>query len=168
MGVFCNFKATVNLFSCVKKESYFYMKIIIALSHIRKIASFQMYSFCLTIILKDTHRKKSLSNKTQSLLKSMNMDIWVVGTSNQLFIRDFETEIFSLDKLKQLLAKPRSLRQVHFALPILFVLTLASGRAVLYGNIAFSILVLSTKKRYSNFLKKVFIFDKILLTKLKY
>ena len=33
--------------------------------------------------------------------------------------------------------------------------------AVLYGNDAFSILVLSTKKRYSSFLKKVFVFQKI-------
>ena len=32
--------------------------------------------------LKDTHREKAPSNKTPSLTKSMNMDIWVVGTSN--------------------------------------------------------------------------------------
>ena len=32
---------------------------------------------------------------------------------------------------------------------------------VLYGNDAFSILVFSTKKRYSSFLKKVFVFQKI-------
>ena len=57
--------------------------------------------------LKDTHREKAASNKTLTLsksmnmdiwvlksmnmdiwvLKSMNMDIWVVGTSNQLFKR---------------------------------------------------------------------------------
>ena len=47
-------------------------------------------------------------------------------------------------------------------LPILFVLTLASDRAVLYGNVAFSVLVLSTEKRYSSFLKKVFVFEKII------
>ena len=40
------------------------------------------YSF-----LKDTHREKSPSNKTPMRSKSINMDIWVVGTSNQLFIR---------------------------------------------------------------------------------
>ena len=39
--------------------------------------------------------------------------------------------------------------------PILFVTTLASDRAALYRYVAFSILVFSTKKRYS-FLKKVF------------
>ena len=32
---------------------------------------------------------------------------------------------------------------------------------VLYGNDAFSILVLSTKKEYSSFLKNVFVFQKI-------
>ena len=39
----------------------------------------------------------------------------------------------------------------HFVL--LFVLTMASDMAVLYGNDAFSILALSTIKRYSSFLK---------------
>ena len=38
-----------------------------------------------------------------------------------------------------------------FCTPILFVLTLASDRAVLYGNVVFSILVLSNKKPYSSF-----------------
>ena len=33
--------------------------------------------------------------------------------------------------------------------------------AVLYENDAFSVLVLSTKKLYSRFLKKVFVFEKI-------
>ena len=31
--------------------------------------------------------KKEPSNKTQALTKRVNMDIWVVGTTNQLFIR---------------------------------------------------------------------------------
>ena len=44
---------------------------------------------------------------------------------------------------------------------ILFVLTLASERAVLNENDVFSILVVGTKKRYSTFLKKVFVFQKI-------
>ena len=35
-----------------------------------------------------TQREKAPSDKTQSLSKSMNMGIWVVGSSNQLFIRD--------------------------------------------------------------------------------
>ena len=37
--------------------------------------------------LKDTHSEKSLLNKTPARTKRMNMNIWVVGTSNQLFIR---------------------------------------------------------------------------------
>ena len=46
-------------------------------------------------------------------------------------------------------------------LTILFDLTLASNITVLYGNDAFSILVLSTQKRFSSFLEKVFVFQKI-------
>ena len=46
-------------------------------------------------------------------------------------------------------------------LTILFVLTLASGMAVLYENDAFSILVLSTKKRYSSLLCSIFFFEKM-------
>ena len=38
---------------------------------------------------------------------------------------------------------------------------MASDRAVLNGNDVFSVLVVSTKKRYSTFLKKVFAFQKI-------
>ena len=59
------------------------------------------------------------------------------------------------------MGKLRSLLQLHFVLPILFVLTLASDRAVLYRNVALSILVLSTKKQHSNFLEKFFVFLKI-------
>ena len=36
------------------------------------------------IIFKDTHRGKN-THKTAALMKSMNMGIWVVGTSNHLF-----------------------------------------------------------------------------------
>ena len=42
-----------------------------------------------------------------------------------------------------------------YLLSVLFVLTLASNVTVLYGKVAFSVLVLSAKKRYSSFLKKV-------------
>ena len=38
---------------------------------------------------------------------------------------------------------------------------LASNMTVLHGNDAFSILEFSTKKRYSSFLKKVFVFQKV-------
>ena len=41
---------------------------------------------CSRIGFKDTHRKNAPSNKTPVLLESMNMGIWIVCTSNQLFI----------------------------------------------------------------------------------
>ena len=59
------------------------------------------------------------------------------------------------------MAKLCSLWYVHFVLTILFVLIVASDRAILHGNDAFSILVLSTKKLYSSFFKKHFISLKI-------
>ena len=37
--------------------------------------------------IKDAHREKAPSNKTPVLTKSTNMAIWVVGVSDQLFIR---------------------------------------------------------------------------------
>ena len=52
-------------------------------------------------------------------------------------------------------------------LPILFVLTLASDRAVLYGHVAFSILTLSSKKQQSSFLKRFPVYKKF-VSKLKY
>ena len=42
--------------------------------------------------VKDSHREKTLSNKTPVLIKCRNKGIWVVGTSNQLFIRGSWTE----------------------------------------------------------------------------
>ena len=33
------------------------------------------------------HREKASSNKTSAFTKSVNMEIWVVGISNQLFVR---------------------------------------------------------------------------------
>ena len=42
---------------------------------------------------KDTHRENTPSSKTEALMKSMNMYIWTIGILNQLFIRDFYTQI---------------------------------------------------------------------------
>ena len=42
--------------------------------------------------IEDTHREKAASNKSPALTKSRNMSIWVVGTSDQIFIRGFQTE----------------------------------------------------------------------------
>ena len=46
------FKAIVNLFSCTKTGSYFCMKIIITQSHLRKITSFLINTFCSTILFR--------------------------------------------------------------------------------------------------------------------
>ena len=49
---------------------------------------------CSRISFKDAHREEAPSNKTPALSESMNMDIWVVGTSNQLFVTGSYTEKF--------------------------------------------------------------------------
>ena len=36
---------------------------------------------------KDSHREKAPSNKIPAPRKSTNMDVWSVGTLNQLFVR---------------------------------------------------------------------------------
>ena len=43
-------------------------------------------------VLKDTQMEKTPSNKTAVLSKSMNVDIWLFGTSAQLFITGSYTE----------------------------------------------------------------------------
>ena len=48
-----------------------------------------------------------------------------------------------------------------------FVLTLASDRSVLNGNDVHSVLVVSTKKQCSSFMKKLFVFQKF-VSELKY
>ena len=58
--------------------------------------------------VKDNHREKAPSNKTPALTGSINMDIWVVGTSNHLFVRGSLKHNFQ-KKLKWFLAKLRSL-----------------------------------------------------------
>ena len=59
--------------------------------------SFSFFSSCMLRIcfdykippsnIKDTHKKKGFSNKTPASTESMYLDIWVVGTLNQLLIR---------------------------------------------------------------------------------
>ena len=48
---------------------------------------YRIYHHLIFHLPKDTHMEKAASNKTPALTKSTNMEIWVVGTSNQLFIR---------------------------------------------------------------------------------
>ena len=49
--------------------------------------------FCKMIVLKDTHKENTLSNKTQVLTKSMNINIWEFGILDQLCMRDSYTQI---------------------------------------------------------------------------
>ena len=51
-----------------------------------------IYNISSRISLKDTHTEKTPSNKTPALPESVNMDTWVVGTSNQVFITGSYTE----------------------------------------------------------------------------
>ena len=84
----------------------------------------------------------------------------MVGTSNQLFIRGSNLRKNQVVAGKTPLFVLGPFCAPYFKLFILFLLTLASNRAVLYGNVAFSFSVHWTRTRYSNFLKKVFVFQK--------
>ena len=107
--------------------------------------------------LKDTHREKAPSNKTPTLTKSINMDIQgLVHQINSLY------EILKLKlnfrKKKIVTGKTSFFIIGHFTFYLSYHWLLI---AVLYRNVAFSILVLSTKTRYSSFLKRVYVFQKI-------
>ena len=80
---------------------------------------------------------------------------------NQLFIENFYAQIQFSKKWNSQWQKVHSSWQIHFLLPILFVLILVYNRVVLYGGSALSFVVLWTKKRYSSFLRKVLTFQKI-------
>ena len=51
--------------------------------------------------IKYVHIENTPSNKTRALTKCMNMDIWAIGILNQLFIKDFCTQIKFSKKLSQ-------------------------------------------------------------------
>ena len=53
--------------------------------HHKNALNFQVYS--VKSNHRDTQGEKAPSNKSPALTKSMNMVIWVVGTSNQFFLR---------------------------------------------------------------------------------
>ena len=61
------------------------------LEHIKKIKKPNKGINVLSFI-KDADREKVHSKKTKTFLESMNMDIWVDGTSNQLFVRGSRTK----------------------------------------------------------------------------
>ena len=114
-------------------------------------APYNIKSEMIILSIKDTHKENAPSNKTQAPTKSVNMNILVVGALNQLFVRSSYTEKF-FEKI--FVIGP-------FRTPSSICLNTGfCDRAVLYGNVAFLILVVSTKKPYSSFLKKGFIFHK--------
>ena len=76
----------------------------------------------------------------------MNIDIWVVGTTNEIFAKGSETEARFL-KNELITGKMSFFVIGSFCTPIPIALAWTSGRAALYGNAAFSILVVSAKKR---------------------
>ena len=103
--------------------------------------------------------KKTPSYKTSAIKKKTpTFASWYIKST--LFKRSPNWNEIS-EKIKLSLAKLCSLWYVHFVLPILFTLTLASNREVLYGNAMFSVVALSAKKLYSSFLEKVLVFQEI-------
>ena len=93
------------------------------------------------LLLKDTHREKVPANKIATLSKSTNMDIWVVGTSNQFFIRGSLTET-KFSKNKVITDKTSFFVIVPFRIP----------HSICLNNV--EIKVLKTLKIFSNCLIK--------------
>ena len=111
-----------------------------------------------------SHRKKAPSNKTPALTKSINKDIWVIGTSNEPIMRGW--------KLKQNFQKNKvATGKIPFFVidasctPHSIYLKIA-GMAVLYGNNVFSILVTPIRKPSPSFLKR-FSLSRKFISKLK-
>ena len=61
--------------------------------------------------------EKAPLNKTSALTKSMNMDIWVVGTSNHLFIKGSYTESKFPKKSKAVTGKTQFFVTIQFCSP---------------------------------------------------
>ena len=94
----------------------------------------------------------------------MNMNI---GKSSQFFTRgSYTKEKFSKNKV--VTDKTPFFVMDPYCTPYSMCVNIGLGRAVLYGNISFSILILPTKKRYSSFLKKVLFFWRKFVSKLKH
>ena len=111
-------------------------------------------NFQITVVLRILTWKKHPKIKLQRLRKIQMLTFGSLVHQ----INSFQ-EVLKLEQIFQ--KKLHSLWSVHFVVAILFVLTLGTDRAVLNGNGVFPILLASTKKCYSSFLKKVFIFPKI-------
>ena len=111
-------------------------------------------------------RLRILTGKIHSEMKFQRFrKVWVwtfglwVHQINSLFevLKLKKRLLFFTGKTPLFLMGPFCTAGIHF---FLFVLRLASDRAVLYVDVIFLILVLSTKKLYSSFLKTVWFFQK--------
>ena len=111
---------------------------------------------------KDTYREKAFSNKTSTVWK-----VWICPFGWLLHQINYLDKIFKLIqnfRKNNLVTGKTSffvIGRSFFVLPVLFILTLASDRGVLYGDIEFSILALATKKstsvlwkRFENFFER--------------
>ena len=58
---------------------------------------------------KNTHRGNKSSNKSETLTKSVNINIWAVDTLTQLFKRGSDTQIDFSKKIRQLMSQLGSL-----------------------------------------------------------
>ena len=117
--------------------------------------------------IKDTHREKGPSNKTEA----RKVWIWTFGwLASQINI------LYDILKLKHNFRKNKVVTGKTLLFVIgpfwtpssIYLTSMVSDRAVLYKNVALSILVLSTKKRYSSFFWKGFTFFRRFVSKLKY
>ena len=111
---------------------------------------------------KDIHWEKAPSNETPTLSKSMNMDIWVVGTSNQLFIRGLKPKQ-NFRKTKLVTGKtPFFVIGPFYTLNSICLNIGFWQRSFIWKYCVFklSTFKVATKKLYSSFLKKK-IFQKI-------
>ena len=73
----------------------------------------------------------------------------------QIKLKFLQKEVLKMQsdfqKNKEVIGKLRCFWKLHFVFLIIFVLTSVFDKAVLYGNVAFSILVLSSKKQHARF-----------------
>ena len=108
-------------------------------------------------LFKDTQREKAHSNKIPTFTRSMNINVWVVGRMSCLLEILIPNQNFQKKKKKKGSSYLQSLIG-PFCTPHSICFNMASDRAVLHGNVALSISVISPKKQYSSFLKKLSVF----------
>ena len=119
------------------------------------------------ILIKDTHRKNTYSNKTWVLTESMNMVIWVVCTLNQLFIRHCYTQIKFSKKKKQVSGKIPFFLTGAFCKPHSVCLNTGCRQGRFLWKCIFNCCTFNRRKILGFFID-VFIFQNFFFSKLKY